>query len=41
LTELIPGGAKRDLSALQAKRLLATVRPRTLVGKTMRRMAGE
>jgi transposase len=42
LTELIPGGAnKRDLSALQAKRLLATVRPRTLVGKTMRRMAVE
>jgi transposase len=41
LTELIPGGAKRDLSALQAKRLLATVRPRTLVGKTTRRMAVE
>jgi transposase len=41
LTELIPGGAKRDLSALQAKRLLATVKPRSLVGKTMRRMAGE
>ena len=39
LVELIPGGAKRDLSALQAKRLLATVRPRTLVGRTMRRMA--
>ena len=41
LTELIPGGAKRDLSALQAKRLLATAKPRTLVGKTMRRMAVE
>ena len=41
LTELIPGGAKRDLSALQAKRLLATTKPRTLVGKTMRRMATE
>src|SRR3954453_3486847 len=41
LTELIPGGAKRDLSAMQAKRLLATVRPRTLTGKTMRRMAAE
>jgi transposase len=41
LTELIPGGAKRDLSALQAKRLLATVKPRTLTGKTMRRMAVE
>lgn len=41
LAELIPGGAKRDLSALQAKRLVASVRPRTLVGKTMRRMAAE
>jgi transposase len=41
LAALIPGGAKRDLWALQAKRLLATVRPRTLVGKTMRRMAVE
>jgi hypothetical protein len=41
LAELIPGGAKRDLSALQANRLLATVKPRTLVGKTMRRMAAE
>jgi len=41
LTELIPGGAGRDLSATKAKRLLATVRPRTLVGKTTRRMAVE
>jgi hypothetical protein len=42
LTELTPGGArKRDLSALQAKRLLATVKPRTLVDKTIRRMAAE
>ena len=41
LTELIPAGAKRDLSALQAKRLLATVKPRTVVGKTMRRIATE
>jgi len=41
LTGLIPGGAKRDLSALQAKRLLATVQPRSLVGKRMRRMAAE
>jgi transposase len=41
LTELIHGGAKRDLSALQAKRLLASVRPRTLVGQTLRRMAAE
>jgi transposase len=41
LTELVPGGAKRDLSALQAKRVLASVQPRSLVGKTMRRMAAE
>lgn len=42
LTELIPGGAsKRDLSAQQAKRLLATVRPRTVLRKTIRRMAAE
>ncbi len=42
LTELIPGGAnERDLSALQANRLVATVRPRSVVGKTIRRMAAE
>ncbi len=42
LTELIPGGAnKRDLSALQAKRLLATAKPRSLVDKTIRRLAAE
>ena len=41
LAELIGGGAKRDLSALQAKKLLASVRPRTLVGQTLRRMAAE
>jgi transposase len=41
LLELIPGGAKRDLSAAQAKALLATVRPRDAVGKTRRRVAAE
>ena len=41
LLELIPGGAKRDLSAAQAKALLATVRPRDVVGKTRRRVAAE
>ena len=42
LTELIPGGAnKRDLSALQAKRLVATVKPRSLLGRTTRRMVAE
>jgi transposase len=30
LLELIPGGAKKDLSARQAKALLAKVRPREL-----------
>ena len=34
LLELIPGGAKRDLSADQARRLLAGVRPRDVVDKT-------
>jgi hypothetical protein len=37
LLELIPGGAKRSLSGAQAKALLATVRPRDIVGKTRRR----
>jgi hypothetical protein len=41
LLELIPGGAKRDLSAAQAKALLAKVRPRDAVGKTRRRVAAE
>jgi transposase len=41
LLELIPGGAKRDLSAAQAKVLLATVRPRDAAGKTRRRVAAE
>jgi transposase len=41
LLELIPGGAKRDLSAAQAKALLAKVRPRDVVGRTRRRVAAE
>ena len=41
LLELIPGGAKKDLSAAQAKALLAKVRPRDLAGKTRRRVAAE
>jgi len=41
LLELIPGGAKRDLSAAQAKALLARVRPRDAAGKTRRRVAAE
>jgi transposase len=41
LSELLPGQRKRDLSALQAKAMLATVRPRDLAGRTRRRMAVE
>lgn len=39
--ELIPGGAKRDLSAAQARRLLGSLRPRDVVGKTRKRVAME
>ena len=41
LLELLPGGAKKFLSARQARALLATVRPRDLAGKTRRRLAAE
>ena len=41
LSELIPGQRKKDLSALQAKAMLAGVRPRDIAGKTRRRMAAE
>jgi transposase len=41
LLELIAGGAKKDLSAAQAKALLATVRPRDAAGKARRRVAAE
>jgi transposase len=41
LSELIPGQRKPDLSALQAKAILATVRPRDIAGKTRRRVATE
>ena len=41
LLELIPGGAKKNLSAAQAKQLLARVRPRDVAGKTRRRLAAE
>jgi Transposase len=37
MLELIPGGAKKDLSAAQAKALMAKVRSRDLAGKTRRR----
>ena len=41
LLELIPGGANKDLSAAQAKALLAKVRPRDAAGKARRRVAAE
>ena len=41
LSELIPGVAKKDITALQAKGFLASVRPRDAAGKTRRRIAVE
>ena len=41
LLELIPGGAKKFLSAAQARQILAGVRPRDVVGKTRKRVAAE
>jgi transposase len=41
LLELVAGGAKKALSALQARALLATVRPRDIVGRTRRQLAAE
>jgi transposase len=41
LAELVPGTAKKDLTALQVKAILASVRPRDIAGKTRRRIAAE
>jgi transposase len=41
LSELTPGKAKKDLTALQAKAILSSVRPRDLAGTTRRRLAAE
>ncbi|MEJ7634101.1 IS110 family transposase [Aeromicrobium sp.] len=41
LAELTPGHAKRDITPLQAKKVLASVRPRDIAGKTRRRIAAE
>jgi transposase len=41
LSELIPGVAKKDITALQARGFLASVRPRDAAGKTRRRIAAE
>ena len=37
LLELIPGGAKKDLSAAQARKILASLRPKDDVGKLRKR----
>jgi transposase len=41
LLELFPGGAKKFLSAMQARKLIATIKPRDPVGKTRRRLTVE
>ena len=41
LAELTPGRAKKDITTGQARAILASVRPRDLVGKTRRRLAAE
>ena len=41
LAELLPGQAKKDITAWQAKAMLASVRPRDVAGKTRRRVAAE
>ena len=41
LAELLPGQAKRDITTGQAKKMLASVRPRDIAGKTRRRIAAE
>jgi len=41
LAELVPGQSKEDLTALLAKAIGASVRPRDIAGKTRRRIAAE
>jgi transposase len=41
LAELAPGKTKKDLTALQAKEILASVRPRDIAGKTRRQVAAD
>ena len=41
LLELIAGGAKKSLSAAQARALLTRVRPRDAAGRARRRVAAE
>ena len=41
LSELTPGKSKKNITAGQAKTILASVRPRDVAGKTRRRLAAE
>jgi transposase len=41
LSELTPGNAKKDITALQAKAILGSTRPRDLAGKTRCRLAAD
>jgi transposase len=41
LAELLPGQAKKDITPLQAKAVLASGRPRDVAGKRRRRVAAE
>ena len=41
LAELLPGQARKDITPLQAKAMLASVRPRDVAGRTRRRIAAE
>jgi len=41
LAELLPGQAKKDITPLQAKAMLASIRPRDIAGKTRRSIAAE
>ncbi|GAA4398803.1 hypothetical protein GCM10023168_05240 [Fodinibacter luteus] len=41
LAELLPGQGKKDITTGQAKKMLASVRPRDVAGKTRRRLAAE
>ena len=41
LTNLVPGGTKRELTADQAAELLRSVRPRDVASKTLRALAAD
>src|SRR6185503_10782674 len=41
LLDLVPAGAPKHLTTFRARHILATVRPRDLVGRTRRQLAAE